>query len=82
MELPAKIRHLIEALRGGGASTFQGGQLVDQQYGPAANAVPARGTQQGMPTGMDGFRLARQEAAAMGQQPPTYAEWVASQQVK
>lgn len=78
MELPDSIRHLIEALRGGGRTTFdKSGKITSQQYGPdPAYESPAPGGM--MQTGMRGYQLAVQEAKTMGERPPTYREWLES----
>lgn len=73
MPVPDKVRYLLEALRGGGTTTFRDGKMVKQEYGPARTR-PA--TQQMMPTGLRGYQLHNAEAAAEGTKGATYAEWM------
>lgn len=83
MELPDNIRHMLEALRGGGKTTVGAEGTRQDRYGPPprgrnfTNNAPDADLAGGMmAVKSPGFQLARMEAMANGDAPPTYAEYM------
>lgn len=77
-DIKSTVRHLIEALRGGGYSRFEGGKLVEHAYGPSEKYLANRGKspiQMRQPRMNPAYRLYADEATAMGEQPLSYDEW-------
>lgn len=54
---PDVLRYIIEALRGGGTTSFHNGELTDQQYGPSQGAQPGVPAGTGMPKGLRGGQI-------------------------
>lgn len=78
MDLPDNVRYLIEALRGGGRSTFKGGKLVKQEYGPSGELDKPKKNL--LDQRRRGYQLYAQEAQQMGESPQSYEEWMESQE--